>query len=138
MTLRLGILTFLALQSAQLTPSLCLVQITAPVSFLRRQRRLPIGNACKCCGSVCVVAPLSRHAVSRFQYEMAVRATCVYGAPRCAFPFSFPLLSCRKHALNCHRMKPALFSVLCEIKEKTGKFRLQSGCVYARIVSPGN
>lgn len=27
---------------------------------------------------------------------------------------------CRKHALNCHRMKPALFSVLCEIKEKTG------------------
>ncbi|KAF7654928.1 hypothetical protein LDENG_00063260 [Lucifuga dentata] len=25
----------------------------------------------------------------------------------------------RKHALNCHRMKPALFSVLCSIKEKT-------------------
>ncbi|KAI4569193.1 hypothetical protein MJT46_006487 [Ovis ammon polii x Ovis aries] len=25
----------------------------------------------------------------------------------------------RKHALNCHRMKPALYSVLCEIKEKT-------------------
>uniref|UniRef100_A0A452TW97 PBC domain-containing protein n=1 Tax=Ursus maritimus TaxID=29073 RepID=A0A452TW97_URSMA len=25
-----------------------------------------------------------------------------------------------KHALNNHRMKPALFSVLCEIKEKTG------------------
>ncbi|XP_004760907.2 pre-B-cell leukemia transcription factor 4 isoform X3 [Mustela putorius furo] len=25
----------------------------------------------------------------------------------------------RKHALSCHRMKPALFSVLCEIKEKT-------------------
>ncbi|KAM9688493.1 LOW QUALITY PROTEIN: pre-B-cell leukemia transcription factor 4 [Trichechus inunguis] len=25
----------------------------------------------------------------------------------------------RKHALNCHRMKSALFSVLCEIKEKT-------------------
>ncbi|CAJ1053204.1 pre-B-cell leukemia transcription factor 3-like isoform X3 [Xyrichtys novacula] len=24
----------------------------------------------------------------------------------------------RKHALNCHRMKPALFSVLCEMKEK--------------------
>ncbi|XP_028257114.1 pre-B-cell leukemia transcription factor 1-like [Parambassis ranga] len=24
----------------------------------------------------------------------------------------------RKHALNCHRMKPALFSILCEIKEK--------------------
>uniref|UniRef100_A0A8C5DQ91 Pre-B-cell leukemia transcription factor 1 n=1 Tax=Gouania willdenowi TaxID=441366 RepID=A0A8C5DQ91_GOUWI len=25
----------------------------------------------------------------------------------------------RKHALNCHRMKPALFNVLCEVKEKT-------------------
>uniref|UniRef100_A0A2K6FLU8 PBC domain-containing protein n=1 Tax=Propithecus coquereli TaxID=379532 RepID=A0A2K6FLU8_PROCO len=25
----------------------------------------------------------------------------------------------RKHALNCCRMKPALFHVLCEIKEKT-------------------
>lgn len=31
-----------------------------------------------------------------------------------------PLVCCRKHALNCHRMKPALFNVLCEIKEKTG------------------
>lgn len=29
--------------------------------------------------------------------------------------------SYRKHTLNCHRMKPSLFSVLCEIKEKTGK-----------------
>ena len=29
--------------------------------------------------------------------------------------------SFRKHALNCHQMKPALFSVLCEIKEKTGR-----------------
>lgn len=28
---------------------------------------------------------------------------------------------CRKHTLNCHRMKPALFQVLCEIKEKTGE-----------------
>eukprot|EP00069_Balaena_mysticetus_P003525 bmy_16904T0 len=28
----------------------------------------------------------------------------------------------RKHALNCHRMKPALFNVLCEIKEKTVDF----------------
>ncbi|XP_008472378.1 homeobox protein extradenticle [Diaphorina citri] len=28
-------------------------------------------------------------------------------------------LSHRKHTLNCHRMKNSLFSVLCEIKEKT-------------------
>ncbi|XP_047425007.1 pre-B-cell leukemia transcription factor 3-like isoform X2 [Mugil cephalus] len=26
----------------------------------------------------------------------------------------------KKHGLNCHRMKPALFSVLCEIKERIG------------------
>lgn len=26
----------------------------------------------------------------------------------------------RKHTLNCHRMRPALFQVLCEIKERTG------------------
>uniref|UniRef100_A0A673BF17 Uncharacterized protein n=1 Tax=Sphaeramia orbicularis TaxID=375764 RepID=A0A673BF17_9TELE len=32
----------------------------------------------------------------------------------------------RKHALNCHRMKPALFSVLCEIKDQTA-LRIQSG-----------
>ncbi|GAA6078950.1 pre-B-cell leukemia transcription factor 4 isoform X1 [Tachysurus ichikawai] len=36
----------------------------------------------------------------------------------CTLPLDFQH---RKHALNCHRMKPALFSVLCEIKEKTGK-----------------
>ena len=34
------------------------------------------------------------------------------------FLFHF-FLKARKHTLNCHRMKPALFSVLCEIKEKT-------------------
>lgn len=35
--------------------------------------------------------------------------------------FTGVLFCSRKHALNCHRMKPALFNVLCEIKEKTGK-----------------
>ncbi len=40
----------------------------------------------------------------------------------------------RKHGLNCHRMKPALFSVLCEIKEKTGKIMhtLSKGQNYAQ------
>lgn len=33
----------------------------------------------------------------------------------------------RKHTLNCHRMKPALFSVLCEIKEKTVSDRKTEG-----------
>lgn len=28
----------------------------------------------------------------------------------------------RKHTLNCHRMKQALFVVLCEVKDKAGKF----------------
>lgn len=36
----------------------------------------------------------------------------------------------RKHTLNCHRMKPALFSVLCEIKEKTGLCCLQYCSLY--------
>ncbi|KAM6904543.1 pre-B-cell leukemia transcription factor 4 isoform 8-T8 [Xenentodon cancila] len=38
------------------------------------------------------------------------------GMARGGLPLNFQH---RKHALNCHRMKPALFSVLCEIKEKT-------------------
>ncbi|KAM9619963.1 pre-B-cell leukemia transcription factor 1 isoform 3-T3 [Morphnus guianensis] len=37
----------------------------------------------------------------------------------------------RKHALNCHRMKPALFNVLCEIKEKTGSFQYSLSLVNA-------
>ncbi|XP_048473973.1 pre-B-cell leukemia transcription factor 4 isoform X2 [Rhincodon typus] len=41
----------------------------------------------------------------------------------------------RKHALNCHRMKPALFSVLCEIKEKTAKETLDE--INSRVVSIG-
>lgn len=48
----------------------------------------------------------------------------VYWYSLCSFPLLYPLVSHRKHALNCHRMKPALFSVLCEIKEKTGEFHL--------------
>lgn len=31
----------------------------------------------------------------------------------------------RKYTLNCHRMKPALFKVLCEMKEKTGRFLIK-------------
>ncbi|KAI1883321.1 hypothetical protein AGOR_G00243990 [Albula goreensis] len=43
----------------------------------------------------------------------------------------------RKHALNCHRMKPALFNVLCEIKEKTGAlFAFISRCTFASPASP--
>lgn len=40
------------------------------------------------------------------------------------------LLFLRKQSLNSHRMRPALFSVLCELKEKTGtcKYRI-SVCV---------
>lgn len=29
----------------------------------------------------------------------------------------------RKHTLNCHRMKQALFVVLCEVKDKAGKYQ---------------
>ena len=38
---------------------------------------------------------------------------------KCDGNFLFHVEQVRKHTLNCHRMKPALFSVLCEIKEKT-------------------
>lgn len=31
----------------------------------------------------------------------------------------------RKHTLNCHRMKQALFVVLCEVKDKAGEFQNQ-------------
>lgn len=41
----------------------------------------------------------------------------------------------RKHTLNCHRMKPALFSVLCEIKEKTGKLFLIYTLIYTISLS---
>lgn len=41
----------------------------------------------------------------------------------------------RKHTLNCHRMKPALFSVLCEIKEKTGKLSLIYTLIYTISLS---
>lgn len=34
----------------------------------------------------------------------------------------------RKHTLNCHRMKQALFVVLCEVKDKAGM-----NCVYWSI-----
>lgn len=39
----------------------------------------------------------------------------------------------RKHALNCHRMKPALFSVLCEIKEKTGNVDSENMFTVVRV-----
>lgn len=44
----------------------------------------------------------------------------------------------RKHALNCHRMKPALFNVLCEIKEKTGQslWRRRDGAPLLHLFSP--
>uniref|UniRef100_A0A8C9E560 PBC domain-containing protein n=1 Tax=Phocoena sinus TaxID=42100 RepID=A0A8C9E560_PHOSS len=44
----------------------------------------------------------------------------------------------RKHALNCHGMKPALFIVLCEIKEKTGDAKLHKNLwiLDCRWVSP--
>lgn len=34
----------------------------------------------------------------------------------------------RKHTLNCHRMKQALFSVLCEVKEKAGEYSNATQC----------
>lgn len=55
--------------------------------------------------------------VSHFPYHLHFRLLYIIG-------FYLFFYFGRKHALNCHRMKPALFSVLCEIKEKTGEFIL--------------
>lgn len=40
----------------------------------------------------------------------------------------------RKHTLNCHRMKQALFSVLCEVKEKAGELPPKCGVSAASSV----
>lgn len=58
-----------------------------------------------------------------------LRWRSVYCNPSRSLPLLPLFFSCRKHALNCHRMKPALFSVLCEIKEKTGEFSFQTSLV---------
>ncbi|XDV27057.1 hypothetical protein PO909_030654 [Leuciscus waleckii] len=42
----------------------------------------------------------------------------------------------RKHALNCHRMKPALFNVLCEIKEKTVPGNQEPAELLTRVINP--
>ena len=49
--------------------------------------------------------------------------TCLFNTDRVLtyFILYFSTEFSRKHTLNCHRMKNALFSVLMEIKEKTGK-----------------
>lgn len=62
-----------------------------------------------------------------------LRLRSVYHNPTRALPLLFLLLSYRKHALNCHRMKPALFSVLCEIKEKTGESVLHSFFLFSSL-----
>lgn len=64
----------------------------------------------------------------KIKIEMTVNSLVILGIWRlniclCGLIMK-PLFCCRKHALNCHRMKPALFNVLCEIKEKTGTFTL--------------
>uniref|UniRef100_A0A669D035 Pre-B-cell leukemia transcription factor 1 n=1 Tax=Oreochromis niloticus TaxID=8128 RepID=A0A669D035_ORENI len=97
--------------------------------FLHRQRHLATENAFKQYDSV----PLSCTAFLKCSiHNTYSSSTCfigrtwndlrwrsVYCNPPRSLPLLFPLLFYRKHALNCHRMKPALFSVLCEIKEKT-------------------
>lgn len=52
--------------------------------------------------------------------ERNVLGRMVYNSQHLPLSFLFFFSHNRKHALNCHRMKPALFSVLCEIKERTG------------------
>lgn len=41
----------------------------------------------------------------------------------------------RKHTLNCHRMKQALFVVLCEVKDKAGEWTLNEFALLGHIWS---
>lgn len=136
MTLRFGIITCPTVQSTQMTTLLLLVQIDASGMFMQWQRHLAIENAFKHHGSAMLCCTTLLKCCMHNTYSSTtclwgrtwndLRWRSVYRNPPRSFPLLFPLLSCRKHALNCHRMKPALFSVLCEIKEKTGEFLLHS------------
>lgn len=42
----------------------------------------------------------------------------------------------RKHTLNCHRMKQALFVVLCEVKDKAGNYTCKSIFYFKKICCP--
>lgn len=130
MTLRFGIITCPTVQSIQMTTLLLLVQIDTSGMFLHQQRHLAIENAKQhCCVLLCCTLEMLYakyiHLLPAYGEDIKwLRLRSVYHNPTCSLPLLFPLLSYRKHALNCHRMKPALFSVLCEIKEKTGEFLL--------------
>lgn len=136
MTLRFGIITCPTVQSIQMTTLLSLVQIDTSGMFMHWQRHLAIENAFKQHGSVLLCCTTLLKCCMHYAYSSAtclwgrtwndLRWRSVYRNPPCSLPLLFPPLSYRKHALNCHRMKPALFSVLCEIKEKTGEFLLHS------------
>lgn len=136
MTLRFGIITCPTVQSIQMTTLLLLVQIDTSGMFLHWQRHLALENAFK---QHCSVLLCCTILLKCCMYNTYISSTCLWGRtcndlrwksvyrnPPRSLPLLFPLLSYRKHALNCHRMKPALFSVLCEIKEKTGEFPLYS------------
>uniref|UniRef100_A0A3Q3IAT3 PBC domain-containing protein n=1 Tax=Monopterus albus TaxID=43700 RepID=A0A3Q3IAT3_MONAL len=65
---------------------------------------------------------------------------CEGGWSRWTVPFCLSgfLLHKRKHALNWHRMKSAIFSILCEVKEKTGKMSIQYvTCMNSLLLSFG-
>lgn len=121
------------------------VQIDASLVYLHRQRiwllEIPLNNMVLfCCVALhswnagCII-----HAVPLPVIWGGgggwndLRWRSVYRNPPRSLPLLFLLFSYRKHALNCHRMKPALFSVLCEIKEKTGEFLLHSFLLCSQV-----
>lgn len=149
MTLRFGIITCPTVQSIQMTTLLFLVQIDASGMFLNwRKRHLAIKSVFFL-NNMTLTCWVASHSWNAVRITHTAPTTCFfYGGVHgttwdgglfivillaLSLPLLFPLLSYRKHALNCHRMKPALFSVLCEIKEKTGEFLLHSVSLYSPL-----
>ena len=57
---------------------------------------------------------------------MQEKLRCLWGLPACSVKIKYFFMLYRKDELECHRIKPALYQVLCELKEKTALNMRQS------------
>lgn len=87
------------------------------------QQRIPQPVCTVCCQKFAVFpTPRPILFALKFANQPSARRPSAFSVFVCVQCYIYIVaFRCRKHTLNCHRMKPALFSVLCEIKEKTGK-----------------
>lgn len=92
--------------------------LSSPLSSLRK-------GAFRGDGQTCAQVRLHTLSSTNLLCSRCAVAVCLCQRPwHCVTGFSAFHSHARKHALNCHRMKPALFSVLCEIKEKAGELSI--------------